>query len=109
MTERYNHCMQYVYFMRLRGQLVVLLKTRALIDSPKELFRQIVADPVNFQRVYDSAAPSNVTEVIMSGNVSDFLLCGDIHVFRKWLRSELLSKTYHCFAVDGVSPSKKAS
>lgn len=91
--------MQYVYFMRLRGQPVVLLKTGALIDSPKELFRRIVDDSANFQRVYDSATPNDVTEVIMSENVTDFLLCGDIHVFRKWLRSEILNKNYQCFVV----------
>ncbi len=78
---------------------MVLLRTTALIDSSKELFRQIVSDPVNFQRLYDSATPNDVSGVILSENIFEFLLCGDIHFFRKWLRSELLNKNYQCFVL----------
>jgi hypothetical protein len=100
--------MQYVYFIRLRGMPVILLKTATLIDSPKELYRQVAADPMNFQRVYDSATPTDVGEVILSENIFEFLLCGDIHFFRKWLRSELLNKNYQCFAIQdsAILPSR---
>ncbi len=89
--------MQYVYFMELRGQRLALLKTDRLVSSPKELFRMVVADPVNFQRVYDQSTPSDVTQVLLTGDVFEFLLCGDIHVFRKWLRSEILNSNFQCF------------
>jgi hypothetical protein len=88
----------YTYYLELRGQKAALLRTLAPVRSPEELFRMVTGDALNFQRVYDLLAPQDVTEVILTGDTFDFLVCGDIEFFRDWLRSEILQKHYSVVA-----------
>lgn len=95
--------MKYVYFIELRGRRLALLKSSCLVTSAKELYRQVVSDPENFQRVYDLATPSDVCSVLLKGDIFEFLICADMGVFKKWLKSEILRESYQCHVLPALS------